>query len=146
MSVEFIKATSNAMKPLHLTSGSAGSDLFSTSKKTIHRGETVAISFDLIKRIPKGYFGLISGRSSIALKVVMTHVGIIDNDFYGVGHVVLTNIRQKPFDIKEGDRIGQITLVKYSKVSWIESRAFKTEAIKWANSDTKHAGFGSTGV
>ena len=33
VSVECLKASTNAMKPLHLTSGSAGSDLFSTSKK-----------------------------------------------------------------------------------------------------------------
>ena len=58
-------------------------------------------------KIPKGYFGLISGRSSVAFKGVMTHVGIIDSDFYGVGKVIHTNISQKPFDIKCGDRVGQ---------------------------------------
>ena len=146
MSVAFEKASSNAMKPLHLTSGSAGSDLFSTSKQTIHRGETVAISFDLNIRIPKGYFGLISGRSSVALKGNMTHVGILDNDFYGVGSVILTNIGRRPYDIKQGDRIGQITLLEYSRANWVQAQSFKTEVIEWNNPDTKHAGFGSTGV
>ena len=117
MSVAFEKASSNAMKPLHLTYGSAGSDFFSTSKQTIHRGETVAISFDLNIRIPKGYFGFISGRSSVALKGVMTHVGILDNDFYGVGSVILTNIGSRPYGIKQGDRIGQITLFEYSRAN-----------------------------
>ena len=97
-------------------------------------------------RIPKGYFGLISGRCSVALKGVMTHVGILNNEFYGVGHVILTNIGPKPYNIEEGDRIGQITLVKYSKVNWIETEVFKTEVINWAASETKYAGFGSTGV
>ena len=109
-------------------------------------GETVAVSFDLNMKIPKGYFGLISGRSSIALKGVMTHVGIMDNDFYGVGSAILTNIGRRPFDIKQGDRIGQITLIRYSKVNWVNADRFKTEVIEWNNSDNKHAGFGSTGV
>ena len=106
VSIDFFRNCGNAMKPIHLTSGAAGSDLFSTSKQTLHRGETAAISFELCMKIPKGYFGLISGRSSVALKGVMTHVGIIDSDFYGVGKVILTKISQKPFDIKCGDRVG----------------------------------------
>ena len=76
----------------------------------------------------------------------MTHVGIIDSDFYGVGSVILTNIGRRPLDIKQGDRIGQITLIRYSKVNWVNADRFKTEVIEWNNSDNKHACFGSTGV
>ena len=146
MSVDFFKNCRNAMKPLHLTSGAAGSDLFSTSKQTLHRGETAAISFELCMKIPKGFFGLISGRSSIALKGVMTHVGIIDSDYYGVGKIILTNIGPKPFEIKCRDRVGQITLIRYSKANWVNADNFKIEAIEWNNSENKHAGCGSTGV
>ena len=116
MSVEYIKSAPNAMQPLYLTSGSAGSDLFSIVDKIINRGETFGIDLGLNFKIPKGYFGLISGRSSIALKGIMTHVGIIDEDFYGSGKVILTNVGLKPFRVSSGDRIGQVTLVKYSKL------------------------------
>ena len=148
VSVDYTKAAPNAMLPLHLTSGAAGSDLFSTLKKAINQGQTVAVDFDLNIKIPKGYFGLVSGRSSVALKGVMTHVGIIDSDFFGIGRVILTNIGQNPYEIKPGDRIGQITLVKYSKANWIKSDSFKAEVFNWISSDAqdKHAGFGSTGV
>ena len=148
MSVDYTKAAPNAMQPLHLTSGAAGSDLFSTLKKTIYKGETVAVDFNLNIKIPKGYFGFISGRSSVALKWVMTHVGIMDSDFFGGGRVILTNIGQAPFIINPCDRIGQITLIKYSKTNWIKSDSFKAEVFNWLSSDVQdsHTGFGSTGV
>ena len=75
VSVDYIKSAPNAMQPLHLTSGATGSDLFSTVDKIINRGETFGVDFSLNFKIPQGYFGLISGRSSIALKGIMTHVG-----------------------------------------------------------------------
>ena len=148
MSVDYTKAAPNAMQPLHLTSGAAGSDLFSTFKKTIYKGETVAVDFNLNIKIAKGYFGLISARSSVALKGVMTHVGIMDSHFFGGGRVILTNIGQAPFIINRGDRIGQRTLIKYSKANWIKSDSFKAEVFNWLSSDAqdRHTGFGSTGA
>ena len=135
------------MQPLHLTSGVAGSDLFSTLNKTINKGQTVAVEFDLNIKIPKGYLGLTTGRSSVALKGIMTHVGIVDSDFFDIGRVILTNIGRDPFIVKAGDRIGQITLVKYSKVIWNKSESFRAEVFNWISSDVqKHTGFGSTDV
>ena len=135
------------MQPLHLTSGVAGSDLFSTLNKTINKGQTVAVEFDLNIKIPKGYLGLTTGRSSVALKGIMTHVGIVDSDFFGIGRVILTNIGRDPFIVKAGDRIGQITLVKYSKVIWNKSESFRAEVFNWISSDVqKHTGFDSTDV
>ena len=135
MSVEFTRNAPNAMKPLHLTSGSVGSDLFSTLKKTLSLGETAAIDCALSINIPNGYFGLVSGRSSIALKGVVTHVGIIDKDFVGSVKVILTNVRCCPkYSITQGDRIGQITICKYSKANWIENESFKAKVTEWNNS------------
>ena len=78
--------------------------------------------------ILNGYFGLVSGSSSVALKGVVTHVGIIDKDFVGSVKVILTNVGCCPkYSITQGDRIGQITLCKYSKANWIENDSFKAK-------------------
>ena len=42
--------------------------------------------------IPSGYFGLVSGRSSMALKGIFTHVGIIDNDYRKPIGAILLNL------------------------------------------------------
>ena len=147
MLIEYTKAAPSAMQPHHLTSGAAGSDLFSTLNKTINKGQTVAVDFDLNIKIPKGYLGLITGRSSVAVKGIMTHVGIVDSDLFGIGRVILTNIGRDPFIIKAGDRTGQITLIKYSKAIWNKSESFRTEVFNWIRSDEqKHRGFGSSGI
>ena len=99
--------------------------------------------------IPNGYFGIVTGRSSIALKGIVTHVGIIDKDFFGSAKVILTNVGCCPqYSIMQGDRIGQITLCKYSKANWIETDSFKAKVTEWNNSTVrdKHIGFGSTGI
>ena len=92
-------------------------------------------------KIPQGFCGLVTGGSSVALKGVQTHVGIIDNDYRGHAAVILTNIGCYPhFEVKPGDRVGQIYLISFSKANWIEVSKFE-EA--WPND--RHGGFGSTG-
>ena len=83
MPIEYMKCGEEAKTPLHLTSGSVGSDLFSTKKISIHSGETEPVFTELIMKIPQGFCGLVTGRSSVALTGVQTHAGIIDNEYRG---------------------------------------------------------------
>ena len=46
------------------------------------------VDVDLHMQIPKGYCGLVPGRSNLALKGIQTHVGIVDNDYEGVVCIV----------------------------------------------------------
>ena len=67
-------------------------------------------------------------------------IGINDNDYRGHVAVILTNIGCYPqFDIKPGDRIGQISIVSFLKAKWIEVSKFEET---WPND--RHGGFGST--
>ena len=147
MSAAFIKAASNAMLPLQLTPVSVGSDLFSTATITMLPCVTSGIPVSLNMKIPKGHMGLVTGRSGLALKGLQTHVGIIDSDFFGEVKVIVTNLNTTPYRIYSGDRVGQITLIQYSNVRWVQSDMFKAEAAEWSHSDFagKHSGFGSTG-
>ena len=148
MSIALVKAAPNAIRPLQLTPGSVGSDLFSVVQETINPNKTIGIDVSLNMRIPKGYMGLVTGRSSLALKGLQTHVGIIDSDFFGELKVIITNLGSSSYKVMCGDRIGQITLIEYSKAKWIASEKFKSDVFEWSNSDftNKHSGFGSTGI
>ena len=59
MSVDFIEGTCASETPKHLTSGSVGSDLFSTKNYLIHPCKSTLIECRLHIKIPRGYFGLI---------------------------------------------------------------------------------------
>ena len=106
MSIAFVKATPNAIRPLQLTPGSVGFYLFSVVQETINPNKTIGIDVSLNMRIPKGYMGLVTGRSSLALKGLQTHVGIIDSDFFGELKVIITNLGSSSCKVMCGDRIG----------------------------------------
>ena len=143
MSVYFIKASNLCYEPKHLTSGSVGSDLFSTKTYLLYPNKATLLDCSLHMQIPKGYCGLISGRSSLELKGVLTHVGIIDNDYAGSVGVILINIaRYQTYEILNDDRIGQITLLRHKKVSWNEVSDFEMKAY---GEKLRMGGFGSTG-
>ena len=78
------------------------------------------IKTDLVICVPAGYYGLISGRSSVALKGDQTHVGMLYSDYRGLVCVVLTNMIKSDYIIDEGDRIGQLSILRYEKVKWME--------------------------
>ena len=83
VSIEFVKGVNFVSSPTHQTSGSVGSDLFSTEKYLLSPVKPALVNCGLCVKIPEGYFGLISRRSSLALKGVIAHLGIIENDYRG---------------------------------------------------------------
>ena len=90
-------------------------------------------------KIPIGYFGLVSGRSSLAWKGIFAHVGIIDNDYRSCICVILLNLNAVPYNIEKGDRIGQLTLVKFVQAAFQEILSINSDSLE------RIGGFGSTG-
>ena len=138
--IEFVKDANFVSTPTHQTSGSVGSDLFSTQKYSLSPIRPTLSNCGLCVKIPEGYFGLISGRPSLALKGVIVHLGIIDNDYRGCVCVILINLNFDNYNIEIGDRIGQLTLAKYDKAVFKEVLNFNTESLL-----ERIGGFGSTG-
>ena len=56
--IEFVKDANFVSTPTHQTSGSVGSDLFSTQKYSLSPIRPTLISCGLCVKIPEGYFGL----------------------------------------------------------------------------------------
>ena len=137
--IYFVKEANFVSAPTHQTSGSVGNDLFSTKKYSLSQIRLTLVNCGLSVRIPEGYFGLISGRSSLALKGVIAHTGIIDNYYRGCVCVILINLNVHNYEIEIGDRIGQLTLVKYDKAVFKEVLNFNAESLE------RVGGFGSTG-
>ena len=107
------------------SNGSVGSDLFSAYNYSVHYGQTIKIKTDLGIHVPNGCYGLITGRSSLTLKGIQTHAGMLDSNFRGVVCVILTNNLFEVFNINKGHRIGQIAILKYEKPKWFEIEKFQ---------------------
>lgn len=129
--------------PKYHTSGSVAFDLYSRTDVDVSPWETTLIPLNVIIKIPKGYFLLITARSSLAKKkhlIVANGVGVIDQDYHGdqdeIGLQVLNFDRQN-VTVQKGERVAQGIFVKISKVSTFS----KSKSMK----KTSRGGFGSTG-
>uniref|UniRef100_A0A7N9D5B0 human endogenous retrovirus K endopeptidase n=1 Tax=Macaca fascicularis TaxID=9541 RepID=A0A7N9D5B0_MACFA len=64
--------------------------------------------------LPEGTVGLILGRSSLNLKVVQIHTGVVDSYYKGEIQLVISS--SIPWSAIPGDRVAQLLLLLYIKV------------------------------
>lgn len=133
-----------AVLPSYQTKGAAGADICACieSDVVIGVGERVMVPTGLFFEIPQGYEVQVRPRSGLAVKNGVTCLntpGTIDSDYRGEVKVILINLGQKPFTVKNGDRIAQIV------VSPVEQASFcKVNVL--SSTERGEGGFGSTGV
>ena len=93
------------------------------------RGEpTQKIPKGVYGLLPQGMVGLILGRSSLNLKGVQIHTGVIDSDYKGEIQLVISST--VPRSANPADRIAQLLLFPYVKIG--------------ENKTERTGGFGST--
>ncbi|MDY4466574.1 MAG: dUTP diphosphatase [Candidatus Treponema excrementipullorum] len=133
-----------AVLPSYQTKGAAGADICACIETdvVIGVGERVMVPTGLFFEIPQGYEVQVRPRSGLAVKNGVTCLntpGTIDSDYRGEIKVILINLGQKPFTVKNGDRIAQIV------VSPVEQASFcKVDVL--SSTERGEGGFGSTGV
>lgn len=140
----FIEREEGAQLPEYATDGAAGADVRAliSAPVTLLPGERLLIPTGLKADIPAGYEIQVRPRSGLALKngiTILNSPGTIDSDYKGPIGVILANFSDDPFEVKPGDRIGQLVVAK------VESATFlRTEKV--GTSERGEGGFGSTGV
>lgn len=130
--------------PSYETEGSAGMDLRARLKEpvTLKPGERRLIPTGLSIQLPAGYEAQIRARSGLAAKAgigLVNGVGTIDSDYRGEIKIALINWGQDPFTVSDGDRIAQMIIAKYERITW-------READELDDTERGSGGFGHTGV
>ncbi|MEZ4753217.1 MAG: dUTP diphosphatase [Bdellovibrionota bacterium] len=120
--------------------GDAGFDLRAAEDSMLEPGEQKLVSTGLHVAIPLGWVGLIRDRSSMALKGIRTHAGVIDASYRGEIKVLLSNASLEKFSISLGDKITQMLIVPCSVVA---EEVSSLEAL--GETSRGSGGFGSTG-
>jgi len=116
----------------------AGHDLYTNESRTIpaHGQEVVQTGISITP--PRGTYGRIAPRSGMAVKHQITvNAGVIDADYTGEIKVVLVNMGNQDYQVKNGDRIAQLITEKI-----IESDCDEVHTLKETNRGQQ--GFGST--
>lgn len=130
--------------PLYATPLSAGMDLRANLEKaiTLPPLQRALIPTGIFIELLPGYEAQIRPRSGLALKygiTILNSPGTIDADYRGEIKVILVNLSNETFIIKDGERIAQMVVSKHEKVEWLEVNELTL-------TDRGTGGFGHTGT
>ena len=111
--------------PEYATIQSAGMDLRASLEEplTLAPMERRLIPTGLFIALPDGYEAQIRPRSGLALKKGITLLntpGTIDADYRGEIGVIMVNLSDTRFEVRDGDRIAQMVVSRYEKAEWQE--------------------------
>lgn len=134
---------SNFPLPNYKTLGSAGMDLRANIETPIRLGslERTVVPTGLFIELPQGYEAQVRPRSGLALKKglsIPNAPGTIDSDYRGEIGVILVNLSKEEIEIAPGERIAQLVVAAYQKISWQAVESLE-------QSERGTGGFGSTG-
>ena len=142
MTIEVINQSKHPL-PKYETTGSAGMDLHANidSEILLKPMDRALVKTGLFMALPEGCEAQIRPRSGLAYKkglTVLNSPGTIDADYRGEIGVILINLSEKPFIIKDGERIAQMVIAPYTRAELINVEVL-------SSTERGSGGFGSTG-
>jgi dUTP pyrophosphatase len=107
----------------------------------ISPGKRALIPTGLYLEIPVGYEAQIRPRSGLAINKgisILNSPGTIDSDYRGEVCIIMINLSEEDFVIRDGDRICQMVISKHERAEWI-----KVDVLE--ETERGSGGFGHTG-
>lgn len=143
MNVKIINKSQHEL-PAYETGSSAGMDLRANISESVTLAPLARaiITTGLFIELPVGYEAQVRPRSGLAAKkgiTVLNSPGTIDADYRGEIGVILVNLSNEEFTVKDGERIAQLVISRHEHITWKEVGSLE-ETSRGAG------GFGSTGV
>jgi len=140
----FVKLSPGASLPEYKTKGAAGADLcaYITGAIKLSPMERKLVPTGVFVELPLGYELQVRPRSGLALKhgiTVLNTPGTVDSDYRGELQVLLINLGNEDFVIKNGDRIAQAVITEVTRPSFAITNFL-------SSTERGNGGYGSTGV
>ena len=88
----------------------AGADVYSTKKCVVFPHSVEKIPLGLGLELPDGYAAFVFPRSGLSSKGIVCELPPIDSGYRGEIHAIVSNVSDEPYQINEGDRIGQLVI------------------------------------
>jgi dUTP pyrophosphatase len=139
MELNVVQHTDSAKVPHKAHRGDLGYDIFADDAVTLNPGERKLIPTGISIKAGNGEYGfIIKDRSSMAVKGLFCHAGVIDSGYTGEIKVLLYNSSNEFYVVGKGDKIAQMIPTRVV--------SFEVKEVKEHN-DTQRGkdGFGSTG-
>ena len=142
MDVRIVNKSKHSI-PEYATESSAGMDLRANIEESVILKplERAMIPTSIFIELPIGYEAQVRPRSGLAAKngiTVLNTPGTIDADYRGEIKVILVNLSNQDFEIKDGERIAQMIIAKHERIDWQEVETL-------SETQRGEGGFGHTG-
>lgn len=131
--------------PSYSTEEAAGMDVrayLPEGSVTLKPGQRALIPTGIYMQLPSGYECQIRPRSGLALNYgisIVNSPGTVDADYRGEIGIILINLGEDDFVVNDGERICQMVIKQYSRVTW--------EPVERLDRTAREDGaFGHTGV
>ena len=135
MNIKLIKFP-NFVPPLRCFYNDSGADVFSAEDVVIPPHSVRAIKTGVGVVLPDGYDAVLHCKSGLSKKGLWASNAPIDAGYRGEIHAILHNTTEEPFEIKQGQKIGQIVVRPVIYATFVDELSEKRE----------DGAFGSTGV
>lgn len=128
--------------PFKKNSKDVGFDLIATDDIVIEAGQVIKHPLNFKMELPCETWANIMSKSGLGARGLLVFAGVIDEEYRGIPHVVMTNVNHfdEPIVIKKGEKLAQMILSPHSS-------HFFMEQVKKISTDTTRGegGFGSQG-
>jgi len=145
MKVKIKKLKETAIVPSYKTKGAAACDLYcdlENEEMGLAPRSTTLVPTNLAIELPNGTAALVLPRSGLSMKTplrISNSPGLIDCDYRGNIGILVDNISDQWYTIKNHERLAQLMIIKVNQVQFEE-----TENL--SETDRGTGGFGSTGT
>lgn len=146
ISIQVKKLDADARLPRYAHTGEFGdlaADLYALAGVVLPAGETAVVRTGIAMEFPSTHGALVEDRSGLAVRGVTTLAGVIDPGYRGEIKVVIANLGLVAVEIKAGDRIAQLRIVRRIEASFEEVEELGLKELDGARGQR---GFGSTGA
>jgi len=139
MELRVKRRVAHAHLPTRTSDGAAGYDLYSCEDTLVPSRGKAIVKTGISIALPDGCYGRIAPRSGLAAKHhIDIGAGVVDKDYRGEVGVVMFNLANSDYPVKQGDRVAQLVL----------ERIFTPPVVEVEDLDSTErgeGGFGSTG-
>ena len=136
-----IKLLGDTKCPERKRKNDCGWDFYLNDFVCFHKGETTIVDTGVCVEIPEGWAGLFALRSSICKTGLTLQNPLVDNNYRGELHLLITNNTDKDFCFYKGDRIASLYCFPYltEDLEIVEELSETDRGDKWNGSSNQMA-------
>jgi dUTP pyrophosphatase len=107
-------------KPYRAHENDAGADVYVNKNVTLFPHKTTKVPLGFGLELPDGYAAYIFPRSGMSSKGIVCELPPIDSGYRGEVHAIVSNITDEIYQLKAGDRVGQIVVMPVVVADFID--------------------------